>query len=72
MSKRYGNTTNTYSVPDYWRFDAMASWKLNDNVDLQLNLQNLTDERYALKPYTSHMVQIAPGRTALFKVNVKY
>jgi catecholate siderophore receptor len=72
MSKRYGNATNTYSVPDYWRFDAMASWIVNDNIDLQLNVQNLTDERYAVKPYTTHMVQIAAGRTALLKLNVKY
>lgn len=72
MSKRYANAANTYSVPDYWRFDAMASWTLNDKVDLQLNLQNLSDERYAVKPYSTHMVQIAEGRTALFKVNVKY
>jgi catecholate siderophore receptor len=72
MSMRYANAANTYSVPSYWRFDAMASWKLNDHVDLQLNLQNLSDERYAVKPYTTHMVQIAEGRTALFKINVKY
>jgi len=72
MSMRYGNATNTYSVPSYWRYDAMASWKVSDAIDLQLNLQNLTDERYAVKPFTTHMVQIAAGRTALVKLNVKY
>ena len=72
MSMRYGNATNTYSVPSYWRYDAMVSWKVSNNIDLQLNLQNLTDERYAVKPFTTHMVQIAAGRTALVKLNVKY
>jgi catecholate siderophore receptor len=72
MSKRYGNAANTFVVPDYWRYDAMASWTVNRNLDLQLNLQNLTDERYALRPYSNHMVQIAPGRTALVKLNVRY
>ncbi|MBI1685683.1 TonB-dependent receptor [Caulobacter hibisci] len=72
MSKRYANAANTYEVPSYWRYDAMASWNVNQNASLQLNLQNLTDERYALKPYSTHMVQIAEGRTALLTLNLKY
>ena len=72
MSKRYANAANTYSVPDYWRYDAMVGWRVSEVVDLQLNLQNLSDERYAVKPYATHMVQIAEGRTALVKLNIKY
>jgi catecholate siderophore receptor len=72
MSKRYANAANTYSVPSYWRYDAMASWAVNPNIALQLNLQNLSNERYALRPYGTHMVQIAEGRTALLTLNVKY
>lgn len=72
MSKRYANAANTYSVPEYWRYDAMVGWKVNDRLDLQLNLQNLSDERYAVKPYSTHMVQIAAGRTGLLTLNVKY
>ncbi|MDI1366267.1 MAG: TonB-dependent receptor, partial [bacterium] len=72
MSKRYANAANTYSVPDYWRYDAMVGWRVNEVVDLQLNLQNLSDARYAVKPYATHMVQIAEGRTALVKLNIKY
>lgn len=72
MSKRYANAANTYEVPSYWRYDAMASWNVNPNASLQLNLQNLTDERYAVKPYSTHMVQIAPGRSALLTLNLRY
>ena len=72
MSKRYANAANTFSVPSYWRYDAMASWTVNPNIALQLNLQNLSNERYALRPFTTHMVQIAEGRTALLTLNVKY
>jgi len=72
MSKRYGNAANTFVVPDYWRYDAMAGWTINRTFDLQLNLQNLTDERYAVKPNANHMVQIAAGRTALVRLNVRY
>ncbi|HWV15390.1 MAG TPA: catecholate siderophore receptor Fiu [Cellvibrio sp.] len=31
---------------DYWVFDAMASYPLNKNVSVQLNLMNLADEEY--------------------------
>jgi catecholate siderophore receptor len=30
----------------YWVVDAMASYRINRNLDLRLNLYNLTDERY--------------------------
>ncbi len=30
----------------YWVFDAMASWRINKNVELQLNLYNLFDKAY--------------------------
>ncbi|WP_037001132.1 TonB-dependent receptor, partial [Pseudomonas fragi] len=40
----YGDTANTVYVPAYTRYDAMASYKLTKNIDLQLNVQNLTDK----------------------------
>jgi catecholate siderophore receptor len=30
----------------YWVFDAMASYRLSQNVDLRLNVYNIADERY--------------------------
>lgn len=33
-------------VDSYWVFDAMASYRINKNVDIQLNLYNLTDKDY--------------------------
>jgi catecholate siderophore receptor len=30
----------------YWVFDAMASYRISQNVDLRLNVYNLSDERY--------------------------
>ena len=41
----YGDVGNTVYVPSYTRYDAMASYKLTKNVDLQLNVQNLTDKK---------------------------
>lgn len=72
MSDRFADANNRITIPSYWRYDAMAHFQLNEHVDLQINLQNLTDERYVTNPYQTHMAQIAPGRSALVSVNVRY
>ncbi|WP_121334209.1 TonB-dependent receptor, partial [Pseudomonas aeruginosa] len=51
---------------------AMASYKVSKNVDLQLNVQNLTDKRYFDQVYSTHMARVAPGRTALLGVNFHF
>ncbi len=68
----FGDTNNTLYVPSYWRYDAMASYKLTKNVDLQLNVQNLTDEVYYDKAYSSHFANQAAGRTALLTTSVHF
>ncbi|BAN50193.1 TonB-dependent siderophore receptor [Metapseudomonas resinovorans] len=68
----FGDTNNTVYVPSYWRYDAMASYQLTENVDLQLNVQNLTDEVYYDKAYSAHFANQAAGRTALFTTSVHF
>lgn len=72
VDKVWGNTANTKWVPSYVRYDAMATYKINQNLDLQLNIQNLTDKRYYDKAYSTHFVSIAPGRFATMALNFKY
>ncbi|UVE18530.1 TonB-dependent siderophore receptor [Pseudomonas sp. LS44] len=68
----FGDNNNTVYVPSYWRYDAMASYQLTNNVDLQLNVQNLTDEVYYDKAYANHFANQAAGRTALFSTNLHF
>jgi len=68
----FGDNNNSLHVPSYWRYDAMASYKLTKNVDLQLNVQNLTDEVYYDKAYSAHFANQAAGRTTLFSTNVHF
>ena len=70
--KVYGNTTNTKWVPAYTRYDAMARYALNKNIDLQLNVNNLTDKRYFTKAYASHYATEAEGRSTVLSLNFKY
>ncbi|WP_151716836.1 TonB-dependent siderophore receptor [Acinetobacter sp. TUM15071] len=72
MDKVYGNATNTKWVPGYVRYDAMAKYDVNKNVNLQLNVNNLSDTRYFTKAYASHYASEAEGRSAVLSVNFKY
>lgn len=72
MDKVYGDAANTKFVPGYVRYDAMARYNVNKNVDLQLNVNNLSDKRYFTKAYASHYATEAEGRSAVLSVNFKY
>ena len=72
VDKVFGDVGNTVYVPSYTRYDAMASYKLTKNVDLQLNVQNLTDKTYYDKAYGSHFANQAAGRTALLTTSFHF
>jgi catecholate siderophore receptor len=69
---RYGNTENTLWIPSYWRFDVMASMRVGTRVNLQLNVQNLTDETYYVRPYRSHYAQLGPARSAILSASIDF
>jgi catecholate siderophore receptor len=50
----------------------MASYRLTKNVDLQLNVQNLTDKRYFDQILQTHYAHVAAGRTALLSANFHF
>lgn len=72
MDEVWGNVANTVYVDSYVRYDAMASYQLSKNVGLQLNVQNLTDETYYDKAYSTHFANQAAGRTALLSTNLSF
>jgi len=72
QARRYANTLNNRVLPDYWRFDAMASYQLTDSVGLRLNLLNLTDETIYDSTHNGQHALVAPGRTALLTAVFNY
>lgn len=62
VGKSWADLPNTAIVPEYWRFDAMAAYKLTPKSVLQLNVYNLTDKFYAAAAYTNWIVP-GPSRT---------
>ncbi|MBB2169523.1 TonB-dependent receptor [Gluconacetobacter aggeris] len=74
MGKVYGTDSPTAPkfVPNYWRFDFMATYRFMKHYSLQLNMQNLANKRYFTQAYTTHYATQAPGRTALVNLNVHF
>jgi catecholate siderophore receptor len=46
VSHRFADTENTAGVPAYVVFNAMTSYKFNDHLKVQFNLNNVTDKLY--------------------------
>jgi catecholate siderophore receptor len=72
VSKVYGNTANTKWVPEYWLFDAMASYQVDRQLTLRLNVTNLFDKTYYDRAYVTHMVSVGAARQAVLTANYKF
>jgi catecholate siderophore receptor len=68
----YANINNTKYAPSYTRFDAMASYNLNKNISLQLNIQNLGDKLYFDRVSSPHYAGVGAGRSASLTANFKF
>jgi catecholate siderophore receptor len=53
------NNDNTRVLPSYTRVDAAVYYTINDNLTLQLNIENLTDELYFPHSHSSHQATVA-------------
>lgn len=72
MAHRYANTANDKKVPAYWRFDAVASYALRENIDVRFNVNNVLDATYYLKPYATHFATVAPGRSFVLTTSFNF
>jgi catecholate siderophore receptor len=77
-SKIYGGTflaaNQGTSIPSYWRFDAFAEAKINQNWKVKLFVNNIFDKRYydALYQSAAPFVLEAPGRAAYLVLSARY
>jgi catecholate siderophore receptor len=67
----WGNADNTTRVPEYWRFDAMAAYKVTKYATLQLNVYNLFDKVYYAGVYNNWVVP-GPSRYATLALRVRF
>ncbi len=71
VGSRYNNNLNQREAPDYWTFDAMLGYQINENIALRLNVYNLADEDYIDRVGGGHFIP-GPGRSAVLSLNVKF
>ncbi len=71
QSMAYANTQNTAYVPEFWKFDAMLSYKVDPKSTIQLNIYNITDVMYYAQYYGGHAVP-GSGRSASLSYRVKW
>jgi catecholate siderophore receptor len=63
QSLGWANQQNTAYVPEYWKFDAMVSYKVDDKSTVQLNIYNITNTFYYFQYFGANAVP-GPGRWA--------
>jgi catecholate siderophore receptor len=76
VGHRYADIDNTANVPGAVIWNAMASYRVTRKINLQLNLDNITDKYYYLGAYysdptESHVIP-GPGRTLFFTTNFAF
>jgi catecholate siderophore receptor len=79
VSKMYGGNqggagggANSIYAPAYWRFDLYAAYRINEKIDLQLNVQNVTDKDYIARTNGVHHADYGPARQAILTLNARF
>lgn len=67
----YVNTSSNKYLPAYTIYNAMAKYDVNKNVNIQLNVNNISNKRYFVSGHT-HQAFEGDGRNAVLALNFKY
>ncbi len=66
------NTTAPKYLPTYTIYNAMAKYDVNRNVNVQLNVNNISDKQYFTSAHAAHYAFEGNGRNAVLAINFKY
>ncbi|HTF97492.1 MAG TPA: TonB-dependent siderophore receptor [Cellvibrio sp.] len=69
VDERTGDTEGTFTLPDYWRVDAFASYTINQQWQLRLSVDNLTNEKYYEHAFS--LFEVWPGAPRTVSASVK-
>jgi len=72
VGERFISNANTQTLPAYTTLDASIGWTVNRNVQVQLNLRNLTDRLYAITSYGPSQSLLGDERHAELTVHWRY
>lgn len=67
-----GGGANRIFAPAYTRVDLFASYDLSPRASVQVNVQNVGDERYIMRTNGNHHADPAAGRSATVALNLRF
>lgn len=70
--QRYVDDANTREFESTWRWDASATYQVNQKLSLRLNVLNLTNERIYDASHVGIFAVMAPGRSALLNATYHF
>lgn len=65
-------SSNTSVLPSYTRVDAAAYYDLSDDMRLQFNIENVTDELYFPSSHSTHQVTVGAPLNARFTLSGRF
>ncbi len=71
-SRQFASVSNAVVLPAYTRVDAAAYFSVSENVALQINVENLFDERYYASAHGDNNIQPAKPLSATFGARVAF
>ena len=66
------NNGNTAILPSYTRIDAAAYYEISENLRLQVNVENLTDELYFPNAHATHQASVGAPLSARFAIRGRF
>ncbi len=66
------NNSNSAVLPSYTRFDASAYYVVSENLRVQLNVENLTDELYFPNAHSTHQATVGAPINALLTLTGRF
>jgi len=68
----FADNANSAVLPAYARVDMAVFYNLNDNLRLQVNVENLTDELYFPNAHSADELTVAPPLNARFTITGRF
>ena len=72
QDESFADNGNTATMPAYARVDLAASYQLNDNLRLQVNVENLFDELYFPNAHSADELTVAPPLNARVTITGRF
>lgn len=72
QDRQYASISNAVMLPAYTRIDAAIFHRLTERVDVQVNLENLTGERYWFTAHNDNNLSPGSPRAARMKVSMRF